>query len=266
MNRRFCLFKAMKNPHHIVITGASSGIGAALALAYAAPGIRLSLHGRHAERVNQIAAEAEKRGAVTTIKLCDVIDSQAMREWLLSCDALQPVDLVIANAGISAGTGAQGETEEQARLIFSVNLGGVLNTIHPLIQPMCDRRRGQIAIVSSIAGFRGFPGAPAYCGSKAAVRAYGEGLRGELKKFGVAVNVICPGYIKTPMTDVNKFPMPFIMSADRAADIIRTGLDADRPRIAFPGIMAALVQMLTVLPQGWVDGLLKSVPYRKATL
>jgi short-subunit dehydrogenase len=256
----------MKNPRHIVITGASSGIGASLALAYAAPGIRLSLHGRQAERLNRIAEQAEKLGATTTIGLCDVTDSQAMRAWLLSCEALQPIDLVIANAGISAGTGAQGETEEQARSIFSVNLGGVLNTVHPLIQPMCDRRSGQIAIVSSIAGFRGFPGAPAYCGSKAAVRAYGEGLRGELKKFGIAVNVICPGYIKTPMTDVNKFPMPFIMSAERAAQIIQQGLAADRPRIAFPWIMAALVQLLTIAPQRWVDIALQALPYRKPKL
>lgn len=256
----------MKKLHHIVITGASSGIGAGLAIAYAAPDVHLSLQGRNVERLNRVAEQAEKYGSTVNIKPLDVTDEQPMREWLRGCDALKPVDLVIANAGISAGTGGSGETEEQARKIFAVNLTGVLNTIHPLIQPMCDRKQGQIAIVSSIAGYRGFPGAPAYCASKAAVRAYGEALRGDLRPFGVKVNVICPGYIQTPMTDVNKFPMPFLMDTEQAATIIKKRLAANHGRIAFPWQMYGLVQLLNVLPQAMVDFMLERIPYRKSSL
>src|ERR1700722_1157758 len=158
----------MKNPTHILITGASSGIGAALADLYAASGVRLSLHGRNAERLAAVAAKAASRGAVCDTQTGDVSDTEAMAKWTLACDVRQPVDLVIANAGISGGTGSRGESAAQSRAIFATNLRGVMNTVHPLIPLMTQRRRGQIALMSSLASFRGFAAAPAYCASKAA--------------------------------------------------------------------------------------------------
>ena len=250
----------MLNPQHILITGASGGLGAALALAYAAPHVRLSLHGRNARRLGQTATEVRKRGATVTVEVGDVTDVESMARWIAACDAMQPLDLVIANAGLSLGTADGQESAAQTRAIVDVNLMGVLNTVHPAAALMRERGQGQIALISSLAGFWGSPGAPAYCASKAAVRIYGEALRGDLAPLGVAVNVVCPGFIKTPMTDANPFPMPLIMSADKAAGIIRKGLAANRPRIAFPWTLYALVRLLAALPQDWTERLLPPLP------
>ena len=170
----------MREPKSVLITGASSGIGAALAAAYAAPDRRLALGGRNAKRLQQVAAACETNGASVTTTVVDVTNEQAAAAWITETDA----DLVIANAGISAGTGGLGEGPDQARRIFDVNLTGVLNTVHPAIDVLLRRARpadggprGQVALLSSVAAFRGFAGAPAYCASKAAVRTYGEALR-----------------------------------------------------------------------------------------
>jgi short-subunit dehydrogenase len=249
-----------RTPSHIFITGASSGLGAALADIYAAPGVTLSLQGRNAKRLNGAAKRAEQRGAQVFAKELDVTNAQGMKEWVLDCDNRQPLDLIIANAGISASTGGGRETEEQSRAIFDVNLSGVLNAVHPVLPRMIMRQQGQIALMSSLAGFRGFAGAPAYCASKAAVRVYGEALRSDVRHKGVKVNVICPGFVKTPMTDVNRFRMPFLMSPEKAAWIIKKGLAKDRARIAFPWVMYALVRLFSALPSAWLDFLSGSLP------
>jgi len=250
----------MLNPKHILITGASSGIGAALTMLYAAHGVRLSLHGRDRERLTHIAARAVQKGATVLTMMSDVTEQDILAAWIRKCDDIEPIDLIIANAGISAGTGRNGESEDQSRAIFATNLKGVLNTIHPVMPLMIRRRHGQIAMMSSLASFRGFPGAPAYCASKAAVRVYGEALRSELRAYNVEVNVICPGFIKTPMTDVNHFPMPFKMPAEQAARIIQKGLTANRARIAFPWQMYALVRFMAALPQSWLDKFMSRLP------
>lgn len=249
---------------HVLITGASSGLGAALALDYAAAfggqGVRLSLCGRDEGRLRLVAEEARSRGAVADVQIVDVTDSWAMEDWIKEADARAPLDLVIANAGISAGTGKGEETKAQALDIMAVNVQGVLNTIFPTLPLMKARGRGQIAIMSSLAGFRGLPGAPAYGASKAAVRVYGEALRCEMAPHGVKVNVICPGFIKTPMTEVNDFPMPFLMETTQAARVMRKGLEANKARIAFPRRMAALVWLLNMLPAGFTDWLVTRLP------
>jgi short-subunit dehydrogenase len=247
----------MKSPKSIVITGASSGLGKALALHYSAPGVTLHLHGRDAARLAATAAECKAKGASVYEHCGDVADADTMSRWL---SALEPVDLVIANAGISAGTGTEGETAAQAAQIFSTNVQGVLNTIHPLLPGMIVRGRGQVGIMSSLAGIRGLPSSPAYSGSKAAVRVYGEGLRGWLSRFGVEVSVICPGYIQTPMTDVNDFPMPGLMNADKAARIIAKGLSRNRARIAFPRRLYWPLWWISCLPTSWSDPLFASLP------
>ena len=254
----------MQDPKSILITGGSSGIGAALALAYAAPGVRLALTGRHRERLDQVAAQCRAAGAEVVTGIVDVCARAELAAWMAGQDDARPLDLVIANAGISAGTGAYGETDRQARQIFEVNFDGVVNTALPAAALMRPRRRGQIAIMSSLAGFRGFPGAPAYCASKAGVRVWGEALRGMLSRDGIEVSVICPGYVKSPMTDRNDFPMPFLMEAGRAAQVIRRGLAANRSRIVFPRRLAAAVWLLALLPPGWTDGLLARLPEKSA--
>jgi short-subunit dehydrogenase len=259
----------MRDPQTILITGASSGIGAALAEAYAGPGIALALTGRDRTRLDDMAARCTARGAAVRAATVDVTDRAGMADWLAQVDHATPVDLCIANAGISGGTGGddgkggKGESEEQARRILAVNVDGVLNTIHPLIGPMTARGRGQIALVCSLAGFRGYPGAPAYCASKAAVRSYGESLRLDLRKTGIEVSVICPGFVRSRITDRNRFPMPFLMDADRAASIIKRGLERNRGRIAFPLPTYLMALLPVVLPSALVDVLLARTPAKE---
>jgi len=244
----------------ILITGASSGIGEALARAYAGPGRFLALTGRNVQRLEAVTEACRGFGATVEAAALDVADRNQMAAWIGQIDAKHPIDLIIANAGTSAGTGGQGESEDQARDIFAVNLAGVLNTVWPVIEPMRERGRGQIAIVSSIAAFRGIPGTPAYSASKAAVKSWGEALRGWLMGDGIWVSVICPGFVRTRMTDNNPYPMPFIMDADKAAGIIRKGLEKNKARIAFPWPMYFLAWLLGALPPGWTDRLLTRIP------
>jgi short-subunit dehydrogenase len=253
-------------PQNILITGASSGLGAALALAYASPETNLFLAGRSEPRLKAVASKVEEKGARAFIKIMDVTDAPAMDAWLSSVDAVHPLDLVIANAGISAGTADGSETAAQSAAMFATNTQGVLNTVQPVIPLMKKRGRGQIAIMSSLAGFRGIPGAPSYSASKAAVRIYGEALRGELAAFGVKVNVICPGFVRTPMTDVNTFKMPFLMEVPVAAQIMKGGLARNKARIAFPLPMTALVWLLAALPTGLIDLILARLPRKQSAV
>ncbi|MDB5477927.1 MAG: putative short-chain dehydrogenase/reductase family protein [Alphaproteobacteria bacterium] len=250
----------MQQPSSIVITGASSGLGAALALHYAAPGVTLGLIGRNAERLEQFAGVCRKYGATVVTGLLDVADATALGQWLEEFNANHPIDLCIANAGISAGTGGGGETAEQVKRIFNINVNGVINTLHPVMTLMRARGRGQLGIVSSIAGYRGSPTAPAYSASKAAVRIYGQGLRGFLSPFGVDVSVICPGFIDTRMTKANGFPMPFIMKADRAARIVKQGLSKKKAVIAFPWPMVLMAHIQNLLPDALMDRIYRGVP------
>jgi short-subunit dehydrogenase len=250
----------MRDPKHILITGASSGLGAELARTYAAPGVTLALTGRDAARLGAVAEHCRASGAAVEAAVLDVTDAAALKDWMLARDDVLPIDLAIANAGISAGTGGDTEPVEQVRRIFAVNVDGVMNTVLPLIPRMQARRRGQIALMASMAGFRGFPGAPAYCGSKAAVKIYGEGLRGMLAGSGVEVSVVCPGYVRTPMTDRNGFPMPFLMEVGKAARIIRNGLTRNKARIAFPLPILAAVWLLQALSPGLIDPLMRRLP------
>jgi short-subunit dehydrogenase len=244
----------------ILITGASSGIGEALALAYAGAGVRLVLTGRDAARLDAAARACSARGAAVTAVAIDVADRAAMDALLTRSDDAVPFDLVIANAGISAGTGGGDESAAQLDALTQVNVLGVINTLAPLLPRLIARRRGQIGLMSSLAGFHGVAGAPGYGASKAWVRVYGEGLRGALAAHGVGVSVICPGFVRSRMTAVNRFPMPFLIDAERAAAIIRRGLAADRPRIAFPWPMVAAVWLMMALPARLTDALVRRLP------
>ncbi len=251
-----------RQPNSILITGASSGIGYALARAYAAPGKHLALCGRSVERLEEIAGVCKSLGANVTTQQLDLQEQDATSEWVLSVDQQTPIDLVIANAGISSGTGQKTREAAQTNEIFSVNVTGTLNTVLPLIEQMKSRGHGQIALMSSMAAFRGLPTAPAYSASKAAIRSYGEGLRGRLAGDGIHVTVICPGFVRSRITDQNAFKMPFFMEADRAAQIILKGLAKNKPRIAFPWQTYFLMRFISALPLSWTDTLLNKGPHK----
>lgn len=243
----------MPAPRHILLTGASSGIGAALARHYAAAGMRLSLGGRDTARLDGIAADCRARGAEVATAAIDVTDRAAMRRWILAADDTAPLDLVIANAGV----GGMHEGEAHARAVFAINLEGVLNTAYPALERMTERGRGQLALMSSLAGYRGLPDAPAYSASKAAVTALGLAWRGAYAAAGVRISVICPGFVETPMTSGNRFPKPFLRDAGRAAGIIAGGLARDRPRIAFPWQLAFATWLVATLPARLGDWILQ---------
>ncbi|SLN48260.1 SDR family NAD(P)-dependent oxidoreductase [Oceanibacterium hippocampi] len=250
----------MQDPRTILITGASSGIGAALAHAYAAPGRRLALQGRDEARLNEVAEACRARGAEAETVTLDVRDGAALKAWIEAVDHRAPVDLVIANAGTGLGLPKPAELGEHTEAVFAINVQGVFDTVHPLVPRMAERRSGQIAIVSSIAGYFGIPGNLAYTASKAAVRNYGEGLRGYMARHGVGVSVISPGFVRSRLTARNRFPMPFLMDADRAAGIIRRGLARNRATIIFPLRMAALTLAIAALPVGLRSRLFQRAP------
>ena len=260
----------MREPRSILITGASSGIGAALARGYARPGTTLALGGRDPARLEDVAEQCRAAGATASWAARDVADRAGLAAWIAGADAAAPLDLVIANAGISAGTGGAGESPVQARRILAVNIDGVFNTLHPAIAHMIARPRppggvrGQLAIVSSLAAFRGFPGAPAYSASKAAVKAYGEALRGDLAPCGILVSVVCPGFVASPMTARNRFFMPFRVTAPRAAAIIARGLAGNRARIAFPWPLYAGAWIAGALPPALIDRVLVRLPKKSS--
>jgi short-subunit dehydrogenase len=242
-------------PEHVLITGASSGIGASLALAYAEPGRHLTLIGRNAERLAEVAAATKAKGASVTIGQLDIRDREAAAAWLIEQNAQRPFDLVIANAGITTGLAPRDLTEkpDAVRALLSVNLIGVLNTVEPLILPMCKRGQGHLAFVGSIAGLHGLPYSPAYCMSKAAIQAYTEALRGRLERQGVCITLIIPGFVKTPLNDSIHAIKPLEITADEAALRIKCGLDRGKAIIAFPWLLYALARLGQHLPARLYD-------------
>lgn len=254
----------MKNPKNILITGAGSGIGRALAIAYSKEGVNLFLCGRNLEKLQEAKILCEALKANVLLESIDVCDEVATRNWIEKIEENHQLDLVIASAGISAGTAGGPESFDQIKKIFDTNLSGTLNAIHPAIEKMLIRKRGQIALISSLAGFRGLPSSPAYSASKSAVRVYAESLRGNLAKSGIEVNAICPGYIKTPMTDVNDFPMPFLMDATKCALIIKSGLEINKSRIAFPFPLYFVVWLATLLSTKITDPIFAKLPGKKS--
>jgi short-subunit dehydrogenase len=247
----------------VAITGASSGLGRALAEACAAPGVTLHLSGRDPARLGAAAEACRARGAAVRDAVLDVTDAAATAAWIAAAGRL---DLVIANAGVSGGTGGATEPAAQVQRIFATNVTGVLNTALPAIEAMAaqprgpDGVRGRVAVIASIAAFVAAPGAPAYCASKSAVQRWAEALDGAERARGVRLHAVCPGYIRTPMTARNPFPMPFLMEAEDAARRTLRGIARGRLRVAYPLPLYLAARLVGALPPGWRNRLFLQAP------
>jgi len=254
-------YKRVRDPRSILITGASSGIGAALARAYAAPRTRLAICGRDTARLATVANLCRERGAEVIETCLDVTEAPAVAAWIDTADRASPLELVIANAGVQGGLwrDGAGETLGELHRVMEVNFGGVSNTIHPVLSTMRRRRRGQIALIASLAALRGLPYSPGYCASKAAVRIYGEALRSWLAPEGIDVSVVLLGFVETRLSNTVSGPKPLILSPERAAGIIRRGLAKGRRQIAFPYPLYLSMQLMRALPAGLVDTILRRV-------
>jgi NAD(P)-dependent dehydrogenase (short-subunit alcohol dehydrogenase family) len=231
----------------VFLTGASSGIGEALAHFYAARGDTLGLLAR---REDHLARLKSALGSPVETYAADVTDLQAVRAAAEHFIARHGVpDIVIGNAGVSHGTLLEFEDDVDVfRQIMDVNVNGVVNTFHPFIAPMKARGSGSLVGIASVAGFRGLPGAGAYSASKAATITFCEALRVELKAAGVQVTTICPGYIATPMTAGNPYPMPFIIPADKFARRCARAIDAKTGFAVIPWPMAIAGSIFRVIP------------------
>lgn len=240
----------MKVVRRILITGATGAIGGALAEVYAAPGVELHLHGRNGAKLAAVAARCVALGATVMTHRFDVRDGTALRAWLGDVCANQALDLVIVNAGMNTDTGPAGEGEpwDEVEALLDINLKASMAMVHAVLPAMRRRGAGQIALVSSLAGYFGLPVTPAYCASKAGIKAYGEALRGWLAPEGIRVNVIMPGYVQSPMCEAMPGPKPFLWQPERAAKFIRRGLEKDRARISFPFPLNVGTWFLAVLP------------------
>ncbi len=247
-------------PASLLITGAASGIGRALALATAAPGRTLHLGDRDAAGLEAVAAACRDAGARVLARAVDVTDMAAMARWVGGSGRL---DLVVASAGVNfSSIVGQPETPAQARHVFAVNLHGVLNTAQPAMELMAlqdpgpDGLRGRIAVLASLAAFVSVPGAPAYCASKAAVDAWAVGNAHPARARGIQLTSICPGYVRTPMTAINGFHMRGLMEPERAAALILRGVARGRVRVAFPFGMALCSRIGAMLPAGTAAAML----------
>lgn len=227
------------------ITGASSGIGRAVALHLAKSGVRVAASARSADA---LAALAAQQPGITAFPL-DVTDRAAVAAAVRAIEAtIGPIDLALLNAGIWQPMGARDFNAPMAVHSISVNYFGIVNALDALIPLLIGRGSGHLALVSSVAGYRGLPKAAAYSPSKAAVISLAETLKPDLAARGVKVSVINPGFVETPMTRVNKFPMPFIIKSDDAANRIITGLQTGKFEIAFPWQLVSILKLARILP------------------
>ncbi len=296
----------MPRNKNIAITGATSGIGEALALYYAKNTAKnLFICGRDPSRLQIVAKKCEMLGTTVFPHILDVTDQEAAKAWLLRCEEQAPLNLVIANAGVATLS----ETTENIYKTFNTNVNGVLNTVLPAIEiyknrfskeqhidgntsldafikkmkaqkrafsinPFRKKYLGEIgcelyhtsdkaiAITSSIAGYHGMPTCPSYSASKACVKAWGEALRLSLKPLKINVSVICPGFVRSRITDQNTCPMPFFMEADKAAEIIAKRIEKNVGLIAFPWPMRLAAWLGSVLPNRLSEFIYSKLPYK----
>ncbi len=229
------------------ITGASTGIGRELALQLAARGVKVAASARSVDKLADLA-RADSRIVAVPFDVTSLDDVAAGYRRVV--DAIGPVDLAVLNAGVWHPMKSSAYDARLATRSIEVNYLGIVNALEPLIPAMISAGRGQIALVASVAGYRGLPQSAAYAPTKAAVINLAETLRLELSRHGIVVSLVNPGFVETPMTAVNDFPMPFIIKPDDAAARMIRGLEKGKFEIAFPWQLVAMLKLLRILPTG----------------
>lgn len=246
---------------NVLITGASSGIGEALAVHYAKNGAEnVFICGRNAERLENVRQRCESFGAKVYAEILNVSEREKVKTWIEKSEQTAPLDIVFANAGVSTGE----ETPENIYNTFEINVMGSINTITPAVEIFKNRNDSKpktIVITASIAGYHGLPSCASYSASKACLKAYGEALRGSLAPH-IRVCVVCPGFVKSRITDKNTCPMPFFMQADKAAEIIAQRVEKNVGLIAFPWPMRLAVWGLSILPNCLSDFIYARLPHK----
>ena len=249
----------------VFITGASSGLGAALAAHYAASGASLGLVARRGDSLRKLAGSLNVPCTIYTADVGDTAEMARIADDYCSKHAVP--DIVIANAGVSSGT-LGGDPEDLAVLerILRTNVLGLAATLAPFASPMRERGSGTLAGIASVAGIRGLPGSGAYCASKSAAITWLESLRLELAGSGVRVATVCPGYVNTPMTSVNRFPMPFMIGADDAARRIARAIDRGARYTVVPWQMRIVAAVLGLAPAWAYDRAFARAPRKPRKL
>lgn len=248
----------------VLITGASSGIGSSLAIELGRLGARVGLVARRVDELAKIAREVETAGGAALALPCDVRDAEALKA---ATEALRAkfgaIDLLVANAGIGATTPAENLRADEVERVFSINVMGAVNGVTAVLPQMLERKSGHLVAISSLAGSRGLPKSAAYCASKAAMSAFFESLRVDLRGKGIDVTVIHPGFIKTPLTAGRQAKMPFLMELDDATKRILHAIETRRRSYWFPFPLSTLVRAMRAMPDGVYDYLAARSSFRE---
>src|SRR5215216_5133922 len=248
----------------VMITGASSGIGRGLALEIAARGAHLGLLARREDLLNEIVNEAGKRNVKAVAATADVRDPTAVRE---AADRfrkeLGPIDILIANAGIGTSDHALRLTPEHAANVIGINVLGAVNSVAAVLPEMVERKQGRLVAISSLAAYRGLAKSAAYCASKAAMTAYFESLRIDLRHTGVGVTIIHPGFIKTALTAGREAKMPYLMELEDGVKKIVSAIEKEKKIYAFPWQLATIVRASMLMPVGMYDWIAERNSFRE---
>lgn len=245
------------------VTGASLGIGRAIALELAGRGAVTVLTARNAERLDVLRKEVEARGGRALVKPGDVTDINRMHEIAAEAEVeLGGIDILIANAGTHLFTVPESFDSREYLDLMDINYGGMLRCIEATLPGMLERKNGRIVGVASLAGLRGLPRAAAYSASKGAMINFLQSIRFHLSDHGVHVTIVNPGFVRTPLTDKNDFKMPFLVEADVAARIVCAGIERGRKDISFPFPFSSTIKLLRVLPYPIYDRIMTRVWHR----
>lgn len=248
----------------VFITGASSGIGSALAVELGRRGASVGLLARRAETLQEITKEVEEAGGRALALPADVRDAEAVRAAAGELrEKFGRVDVLVANAGVGVTTDAKNLQADEVAYVMNINVLGAVNSVTAVLPEMVEQGSGQLVAISSLAAYRGLPKSAAYCASKAALSAFFESLRVDLRESGVRVTIIHPGFIKTPLTAGRHAQMPYLMELDDAIQKIIRAIEAGRKSYAFPWQLATISRLGMLLPPNFYDRIIAKRSYRE---